>query len=156
MTIKRALTATIVIAISLIIYVHSSDAADYRDIINHVFEKKAGKRSNKIDINCYFEGMRIPQRFEGMYTTSSEYLDGGAGTATFVEANKPIQVTFKRRRSSDPKSYGNLYIYEKDGVSASVYQIDEEGRAIAVRQQAPTTDPLPFTDLYTGTCYGVY
>ena len=164
MNCRTAVVVIISVLLTSTINIHSVDAADGRTINNWLVDKMLfGKRSHKIDLQCFFEGGMFPVRFEGAYTKTSEYIDEGSGTSTVKITDKekkvmpppPDNVIFKRRRT-EAKKYGKLYIYDHSETGRSIYQIDERLRSLVVYQQGPAKAPLPFTRIYSGTCYGIF
>jgi len=157
---KKAVLAIVAVLFMSCIDIQTSRAIDGQSVIDsYADEAIGGKRSQKIDLQCFFEESRLPARFEGTYTTISKYVDEGAGTVAIATTDKglppPRKVIFKRRRKILNKG-GKLYVYEKTETDSVVYQIDKTLRAFALHQQDPVTDPLPFTEIYAGTCWGVF
>lgn len=156
---KRTVVSVLAFLLTSNTNIQIARAVDSRAIMDNEFNKIfGGKRSHKIELECIFEENRAPLRFTGTFNTTSEYIDEGTGTeaGTGTDKGPTRDVTFKRRRS-DSKNYGRLYIYyTKTDTLSTTYQIDETFKIFAVRQQNAKTDPFPFTDIYVGTCSGIF
>jgi hypothetical protein len=150
----------------LIVLAQPTLAVDARSVIDNAAEELSGDTKGrpfkKIDLHCQFEDNRMPADFRGTYTNSSQYLDEGSGTFTRSApdlAAEPQSAIFQLRRNRfDRTDAGKLYVYIEDKhISArTIYQIDRKRRIFAVNQQRPTTDELPFTEIFSGTCWGVF
>lgn len=157
---KRTVIAMLGILVTSAVNIQIAQAVDSRTIIDNESNKVIrGKRNNKIELECIFEGNRVPQRFQGTYKTTSEYIDEGNGNVAAAAMDKnpppPTNAIFKLRRDLS-KQNGKLYVYVKTDTRPTIYQIDETLRAFAVYQQDPTTDQFPFTEIYAGTCSGIF